>query len=70
MAKQAKSVDSAGLHGARAYASERLSSVSNVRIVASKGEKTITFSKDGNVVSSHEARGGGNAGKAKALHKG
>lgn len=70
MARQATSVDSAGLHGARTYASERLSSVSEVRISASKGEMTISVSaKDGRFVSSHEGRGGGNAGKDKALHK-
>jgi hypothetical protein len=69
MARQATSVDSAGLHGARTFASERLSSVSNVRIGASKGEMTISISaKDGRITSSH-VRGGGDAGKNKALHK-
>lgn len=67
MAKQAVSVDSAGLKGARTYASERLSSVSSVRISASKGEMTIT-TRGGQFVASHEGRGG-NVGKDKTLHK-
>jgi hypothetical protein len=69
MAKHATSVESAGLHGARTYASERLSSVSDVRISSSKGEMTISAAKDGRFISSHEVRGGGNASKGKALQK-
>ena len=70
MARQAFSVDFAGLNGARAHASEHLSSVSNVRISASKGELTISVSaKDGHLVSSHGEKAGGNASKNKTIHK-
>lgn len=70
MARQSAFADSAGLHGARAYAAERLSSVSSVKIAGSKGEVTISVStKGGRIVSSHTGRGEGNASKDKAVHK-
>lgn len=67
MAKRNTTIDYAGLHGARAYATERLSSVEKVRISGTAGDALIkASSQNGRFISSS---GGVVGKKGKVVHK-